>query len=189
MSTTVGMGLRPPSSNGAVNWDVDNDGTPDFELQNIFGSYALFDDLNGGRVFGKTSIGVDTFLKITSGQPINSGVAGYGFASFAQAGVSVTYSNSIGTDAFKGGWSMGQTGLIGFKFTSGADTHFGWASVTLDGGAGDGFIINAAYYESTPGQSITAGQTVPEPASTALGLAGLAAGAAGLRRWRKAKTA
>jgi MYXO-CTERM domain-containing protein len=101
--------------------------------------------------------------------------------------VRLTHSYGIGTEAANGSWSYNETGYVGFKFTSDGNTHFGWASVTI--GGSNRFTFNEAWYNSTPGASITAGQTsaVPEPSTYAVGLGALALGAAGVRRWRQRK--
>jgi hypothetical protein len=120
---------------------------------------------------------------------------GYKFHTAAQAGNSITGSGfQIGTGAAAGGWSLGDTGFFGFKFTSGANTHYGWGEMNISGSpAGFGFSILRAYYEDTPGASIAVGATEspppPTPAPAPSTLALLALGAAGvplLRRRRKA---
>jgi hypothetical protein len=192
-STTVNAPFRPPSAAGTINWDVDNDGTADFGLVNSFTYAAFFNDLAGGRVVGATTVSNDRFKKLNSGFVVSSGMTGYGFLTSAQQGPTVTYGTGfIGIDAGNQGWSVGDTGFIGFKFTanSGADTHYGWAEITIDGtgSGGSGYIINEAWYNSTPGGAIAVG-AIPEPTTAAAGLGALALGAAGLRRWRKQKQA
>ncbi|MGJ3242546.1 MAG: hypothetical protein ACFE0O_06280 [Opitutales bacterium] len=119
-------------------------------------------------------------------------MTGYGFLASVQD-PDLTYASGdlIGSAAGGQGWSLGDTGFIGFKFTanSGSDTHYGWAEITIDGAfAGSGYIIHDAWYNSTPGAAITVG-AIPEPETAAAGLGALALGAAGLRRWRQRKQA
>ncbi|WOO40132.1 PEP-CTERM sorting domain-containing protein [Rubellicoccus peritrichatus] len=190
MSTTVGSGLRPPATSGSIGWDIDNDGANDFSLSNSATSAAFWNDYDG-RILGKTTDLNSPFLKLSTSQAISSGVPGYGFAAAPQ-GVAVMYITTIGANASQGGWAINDTGFIGFKFEISGNTHFGWAEVTIDAlNPGQGFIINEAWYNTTADQGLLAGtQTVvPEPSTYAVGLAGLALGAAGLRRWRKAKQA
>ena len=79
-------------------------------------------------------------------------------------------------------------GYLGFlsSGTDGDGTNgvYGWIRATWDG---TNFQLYSAAYESTPGQSITAG-VVPEPSTTALlGLGALALGAGAVRKQRAAR--
>lgn len=92
-----------------------------------------------------------------------------------------------------GVWDVtGETGYVGFSFVSGASTYYGWAQVTEQGTSSGaiGNIIDWAY-NSTPGGSITVGDTgvpVPEPATAAL-VAGavVLSGALWLKRRRRSR--
>lgn len=190
-STTVGAGLRPPSSPGTIGWDVDGDGWDDFILTNTSGTAAGFIDTNGGRIFGFIGGTIGPFLNIGTNQLIKSGVSGYYFAANQQF-VTITDDGQLPFNLISSGWAIDTAGYIGFKFTNITGAHFGWAQVTIDGThPGSGFIITEAYYNTVPDQGLYAGTqiAVPEPATTATGLAALALGAATLRRWRKAKQA
>ena len=81
--------------------------------------------------------------------------------------------------------TLGAPNLFGFRFTNeaGGTTHFGWLEVTFGATAGERSITGYAF-ESTPGFGIQAG-VVPEPATVALMLAGLAGVGAAARRARK----
>jgi hypothetical protein len=94
---------------------------------------------------------------------------------------------AIGTGVV--GFTSGTPEIIGYSFYHGGNTCYGWASITITENSGHfGTItINEWAYEDS-GSAITVG-AVPEPAQTAVGLGALALGAAGLRRWRKAKAA
>lgn len=70
----------------------------------------------------------------------------------------------------------GGIGFIGFEFTIGTDTHYGWAQFDFPGGEA-GYSILAYAYETTPNTGLyTSAPVVPEPAATAafagLGIAG-----------------
>ena len=74
-----------------------------------------------------------------------------------------------------------QSGFIGFGINnSGNGIQFGWISVTWDGTL---LTIDGYAYETEVQTAIEAG-AIPGPG--AMGLFGLAAGAAGIRRKRKA---
>ncbi len=98
--------------------------------------------------------------------------------------------SAMALDSSHGGWNTGDTGYIGFSFVKGASTYYGWGLVNYTSGATYTLVDWA--YNSTAGDSITAGQmpTVPEPAATAL-LAGAAAllGGVWLKKRRRARAA
>lgn len=84
------------------------------------------------------------------------------------------------------GFNSGESGYFGFKFKT--DTPlYGWARATFTEGANGGVTIHEWAYEDS-GAPIQVG-AIPEPETAVLGLAGLALGAAGLRRWRRKSNA
>ncbi len=189
LSPTVGSGLQPPASLGTNYWDVDGDGIKDFKLKHsfnyLFGHHAYFDDNNGGRLVVPAAAGDDGILKLASGFVVKATMTGAKFHGPAQDGNLITFKGAIGGDAAAGGWTMGDTGFFGFKFTSGGNTHYGYGQMTIDsslGVNGQKYKINYAYYESTPNTPITVG-VVPEPSSIALlAMGALGAGALARRR-------
>jgi hypothetical protein len=98
-------------------------------------SSAFFDDSNGGRLVlsaGRTFAGIS---KLPYGVAIGTSLgAAYQFHAGGQRGNSITLSDGYtGNAAASGGWTYGDTGYFGFKFTSnaGVDTHFGWGEMRI----------------------------------------------------------
>ena len=83
---------------------------------------------------------------------------------------------------FNGQFAFGGSGYLGFSIEDGNDYRYGWISVNWNNFFFD-LTINGYAYETDLGVGVQAG-IVPAPG--ALGLFGLAAGAAGIRRKRKA---
>ena len=98
-----------------------------------------------------------------------------------------TYLNTTATAA-TAAWRAGANGYLGIRFVNSATsaTNFGWVHFNTTGSTGfPATIVDYAYENS--GQQILAGQ-IPEPSTTAL-LGVMAAGAVGVRAWRKRKAA
>jgi PEP-CTERM motif len=187
VSSSVGSGLALPTSAGVLNWDVDSNATFDFQIERSVSSldvFGLINDQNGGRIFGNNSRADDRLLRLNLADTVGASVAGRGFLGAAQNFVAAWANNGLGSDAAAQGWTLNTPGYFGFRFTSGANTHYCWARMTISTG---GFTINEAYYDDTPGQAIAVGALpIPEPASAAA-LLGL--GAAGIAAWRRRRAA
>jgi len=198
MSTTAPIATMAGFDN-TNNWDVDGDGTVDFALINIFSIFSTstttsfffdFDDRNGGRLVAPAGAALRGISLLPADEIIGAGLdSAYQFHAAAQTSNSIAYmaygtSINIGSDAAAGGWSLGDTGFFGFRFTNtSGGTHFGWGELTINADA-SGFSVNRAYYNDVAGESIAVG-AIPEPSSVAL----LALGAAGLATWRRRKSA
>jgi len=185
--------LGPPTNGSANFLDVDGDGTNDFRLRNWQNStaFALLDEINGGRIVVPATQVLGGIEKLSTGLTVGSAMAGFKFFSNAQLGITITTSSGIGDDAALGGWTMGETGYFGYRFTSGANTYYGWGELVIDpannGTAGYGYKITQMYYEDT-GAAIQVGDAggggaVPEPATYTLAL--LAAGGVAAYRARR----
>ena len=177
-STT--LPVSPPAADGRITWDIDGDGTADFNLSNDSSSSASLSGVYGNpnnRVVGvfQGAAPFDILAKLSSGFAVGGALAtGYFFNS--QAAVNITSSGAAAADVARGGWAIGDVGYFGFRFSNAGGVHYGWGQLDLHGTAGgflegQGFTITDAYYESTPGASIAVGDTgasaVPEidPAS------------------------
>jgi hypothetical protein len=175
--------ISPPTSDSFIVWDVDSDGTADFGLINSSTESASLSERNGGRFVAANSRTFAGFQKLASGFVVQ-------FFYSAQR-IIVTSSQGIVTNLAAQGWAMGDVGFFGFKFTSGANTYFGWGEIDIHGAnEGYGFTITRAYYNNTPFAPITVGDTgsaIPEPSACALAL--LAAGGVAAYRGRRKQVA
>ncbi|WOO39809.1 hypothetical protein [Rubellicoccus peritrichatus] len=182
--------------------------------QNNFGSW----DIDGSGLTQLDWIAFSTYFLLDPGAysmfPVRTGDLTY-LASLT-FNYTVSSSNNIDFNPVGGPNLRSLNGVAGaydfVDFTTGQPSYFGFMFVTERDGDGNptllagwarttiykaidsnpaGLVIHEWAYEDTPGQSIRVGQTtnVPEPAAVATGLGALALGAAGLRRWRKAKQA
>ena len=138
------------------NWNAYNGGTG---LQFFWD----FPDINGGL-----AISLNTYSVLPTGAPITS---------------THTYINSsFSTTMLE--WRAGADGYLGVRFVNSqtGQTNYGW--VHLQTSATTGYPATIAEYAyDDMGGNIMAGQ-VPEPSTMAL-LGIMAAGAVGVRRWRK----
>ena len=118
-------------------------------------------------------------ISLSSNKPV---VVGIGAKFNSTGGKS---SKGGGKTTSKGAWAPGNedsvSGYMGFAYFGGAaDANYGWFSLTWDGSF---LTIDGYAYETEAGVGIEAGAI---PAPGAIGLLGLAAGAAGMRRKRHA---
>ncbi len=126
---------------------------------------------NGG-MNGGLSLDASTYATLAFGTPITSGN---------------TYLNTTSATA-TAAWQAGSSLYLGVRLTNSMTnvTNYGWVHLNTTGTTGfPATIVDYAYEDS--GASITAGQ-VPEPTTFAL-LGVMAAGALGVRAWRKRKAA
>lgn len=166
-------GFTVPFSS-VVPWNIDQTGPVE----------ALWFNTNTAiaSLFASVQSNAFNFLVISTNK-LNNLATGYvisGGRSFT------TYANPMIGNAFyyANGFSDGVEGIMGFKFQPGSTVLYGWAHIQFDLAANLTTITDWAYDDS--GATIPAG-VIPEPETAALGLAALALGAAGLRRWRKRK--
>lgn len=171
-------GLVTPTSPGTVNWDIDSDGTNDVNLNfttavsisNAFNSIFM-EFLGDARVAGVSdSNGFNRFDKLSSGAKLGTAGDGLGFNQNAGSwnlGFSTYSSSLIYIGSNMNGWSLGDTGYFGFKFSSDGNTHYGWAEMTISVASLQA-TINQAWYNDTPGGAVTVGVTVPEPAENSV---------------------
>ena len=161
--------LTSPPGHANTNWDVDGNGMTDFVLDGR-DTYAYLNDSNGGRLVAPMAATGGGIAKLSGGAVVGNTLASsFKFFSAAQTANLITYSSKIGSDAEAGGWSIGDTGFFGFKFTNGGDTHYGWGRLRITGepaGANQAFTVEEAYYEDEPGKSIVVGDTIGDVPDT-----------------------
>jgi hypothetical protein len=175
-------------------FDVDGDGTADFELEisiSPTGLTGLSRPVEYAHIYafgGVPTAGVVGYVKT-----FTSGSANY--ASKLTLGSTIGPSSTfVGTAQYYtnlgikyGSKSYGKftsgTGYIGFEFTAAdGETHYGYVDVTTsltgttNANAKATLTYVNAFYDTTPNEAITIGALVPEPGS----LAALAFGAAGV---------
>jgi hypothetical protein len=192
-----------------VDWDVDGDSVADFRLaafRTIFytgsgggsGGYSSYGlsvpngnlqlqsiGLNGQGVVNDAGGSLANFGNLANGENIGPTLGAnreWGVSSINRA---VMLSSSYQASTTNG-LAIGSN-LIGFRFDNSGQTLYGWAELTLDETTLS-MTINQWAYDDT-GAGIKVGQisSVPVPPSALLMLSGLALGAGGVLRGRKAR--
>ncbi|MBC02448.1 MAG: hypothetical protein CMJ34_03960 [Phycisphaerae bacterium] len=139
--------------------------------------------VDGGLLVGFKSGLPKSVIRFGDGDEIGPGIGGMESTLFWGA-QSVTVSKTSKTKQLNGGPFNAvdgpQDGYLGFAFADfgSQDLHYGWLSLSWDGTE---LTIDGYAWETEAGVSIDAG-TIPAPG--AIGLFGLAMGAAGIRRKR-----
>lgn len=175
-STT--LPLSPPSSSGENYWDVDGDGSNDFGLfgyiprpattpdQTTGPPFAALKEFNAGRFVIPNRIYNGTLAKLASGVTVGPNLGNaYRFSTVARTR-SITGTGVTAGGAFNGGWTRNNPGSFGFKFSNASGVHYGWGQMLITGTPqGSGFTLTSAYYNDTPGASITVGDTGGSPSA------------------------
>jgi hypothetical protein len=168
-----------------------------------------------GQTFGPTSPAKDWTGYDPNATPKTKGNKSTVFPNYNAIGLFSSYASDNSYDASASGvsanfgtpipqWAAGATGYAGFVLEAGNDAYYGWVQVNVPTTAAPGENATLVQWaiESSPSTAIQIGATssVPEidPASGGSALAllvgglalveqqlGFAAGAAGLRAWRK----
>ena len=120
---------------------------------------------------------------VNAGESIGDGFFGYSnpyyYMAFSSGKMSIQFGNL----------EFGTGEIVGFSFSSGGDTYYGWVSYDLSMSEGSfTFTVNRWAYNDVAGQGIIAGQNQAAGSSAVPGLGGLAAlaiGAAGVRSRRQ----
>ena len=147
----------------------------------VFGGGALNKDSSGGIAFHVTPGGSKSSSKLPEFQRFAAGDLIGSTSKAGSVGVGAKGSDSKGG---KGPFINGGDGYLGFEIEAqglgGPEYHYGWIAVDWNVSTFE-LTIDGFAYETDAGVGIEAGAI---PAPGALGLFGLAAGAAGIRRKR-----
>ena len=178
---------NPITSNNSgtdpVYWDIDGVGSHEAQIYN-----------SSGSSFKTMAAKSNKFSVATIKYNLNLEPTGF-VSEINKNWGAMTYLHQEG-NVIAGGFSDDDPGYFGFKFqkdTTDTEYHYGWARMTLTNGDNFGTaVIHEWAYEDTPDTGIKVGDTgssaaVPEPSSAVTTLGLLAAGAGGLRRWRREK--
>jgi len=187
VTATANVGL---TSHGLGGRGLVKQGGGSADFRRLAADFAVGPTLASGYGFSPPGLG---FRRIVDDSTTSTQIGGPSLLPTA----SVMYSRL--SASIDGDFQDGQFGsnYIGFRFDISGATHYGWAELFVDDGTGTGsrgdITIAEWAYEDTADCGLDVGQTsgdncttpsVPNPGTLAL----LAAGAAGLRRWRgKAK--
>lgn len=182
-NTVVAGALRPPATSGQITyWDIDGNGGDDFWLYNAAPSggtgISATAILRGGVLFSNNRL-----RAVPSAAVIGPTVpAGNAWQTLSMVMTRVTTNNRSGYQPQFPNLSPKQ---FAFRFATPdpSDYYYGWGTLTIDltQPIGSGYTISEAFYQTTPGGTISVGAVpVPEPT----GLALLALGASGLAAWR-----
>jgi hypothetical protein len=206
----AGTGLAASSAHGAiVLWDSSNwilNGSNSAVVSGDYGTARIYFDFENGQVANSNFTGAD-FAAGVKKSTTSSASCSSAFVN--QLNGAILLSNKhpakLGSDAdidsnqtwgtdrllydkgnHSGNWKFNeQTGYLGLKFQldDGTD-HYGWANITLNNHT-PRITLNRFAYNTVGGEGILAGQTpVPEP-DTALPMALLVLGSAGMGRYRR----
>jgi hypothetical protein len=201
-SATLPINFVPTSvtSNNIQGWDVDGDGTPDFQF--VFYQKAGNTGLNWlSGIYGYGGVGINAPVAYIGGaglsycnQLLTSTNVGPSSV-FNQVQTSTGgYFNVLAsryTTKLYGQWKTVTQGFLGFEFTA-ADgfLHYGYIEIKTSRfvnstNKGGQFFLDA-FYETTPNTAIHVNPPIPEPGTLAsLAFGAVVLGAAALRR-RKA---
>jgi hypothetical protein len=194
------------NANQTYKLDINQDGTPDFELKNVFntfsGNSAGYLQVLPGRMANEVwaapvhahDCGSEIVCAAALIRGKSVGPQGAFKAAFPQ-GEAMAASDAASSNF--GSWLNVTNRYLGLKFVVAGQTHYGWARLTV---TGTRFMLTATLtgyaYETTPNTPILAGATsgpvaaesspsAITPDSAPMTLAALALGAPGLSIWRR----
>jgi hypothetical protein len=193
-----------PVNGGLIQFDINNDGIPDFGFYNgansgarrvplgFFSAYlAVFPAKAANEVWAVQSNGFECAAALPAAVKVGPGAA-FQPNSLPMWEVAGDYTSPGSVHC---PWQNKRRGAyLGLKFVVQGQTHFGWARVTINS---SGTTLVGYAYETVPNQAIHTGQTtgpaevgqsVPAaPVSTWASLGVLAQGADGLAVWRRSE--
>ena len=191
-ATPIACYRNPNSPLPPLDFDVNQDGTPDFWINRNYSFFGVSANPYGnnriaGQPAGPMDIGSYLF-PFSAGQVIGSSLDPV--ATWYSLQSPNSYSEALitsSTDAGIGGLFANTLGYFGMEFQIQGQTHYGWAlldTTQISAFSGGGEILSWAY-NANPDESIVVG-AVPEPSTWALFMTGCAALV--LYRFRRTRT-
>jgi hypothetical protein len=125
-------------------------------------------ELGAARFVAPSDVSDFGFAKLDPGFTVGPTMAGFKFSEDARSLIPITHDGGEAGNLSPNGWSLGNVGYFGFKFTNASGVHYGWGEASIHGATGgfnvgQGYTLTQAYYNTTPDATIQVG-VVPEPA-------------------------
>jgi hypothetical protein len=194
------------NANQTYKLDLNQDGTPDFELKNVFHTFSgasagyvqVVPGRNANEIWAANAPGCGTLLSCAAALRKGDSVGPRGaFHPEFPQGERMAQSDIHSYRS--GSWLNVTNRYLGLKFVIAGQTHYGWARLTVTAQRFVFTVTLTGYaYETTPNTPILTGATsgpvaessaVATPASEPMTLAALALGAPGLSLWRRDESA
>ncbi len=119
------------------------------------GASSIVECFNGQPV-GETANGVFTLSNFSGGGTVSSS-SEFGTDASYPLGINLLIDAGIGIFPYVYGSFLGMNNqILGVRFTSGTDTHYGWIELSVSSGA-DTITVHSYGYDETPGQMIDVG--------------------------------
>lgn len=156
---------------GIYGLDLNNDGTMDFVIRERGNPFSTIGSnrLEAKGALGNAVEGNSSAAALSEGSPISQHQNFSSGTSYAAEAMVVAYCTGIGTTCgTRGRWVDVKNRYLGLKFRIGAETHFGWArlSVVIEANHKIGATLTGYAYETIANKGIRAGQTGGEDSSS-----------------------
>lgn len=139
--------------------DIDNNGTDDFRIFNVVGSYSQINlfaqplTASNDVLASNNSNNYGYPFALSSGAPISNNTNYWLNNGYSSGYLSMNY-YSCGY----GNWCSVTDKYLGLRFNIGGNTHYGWARLDVPNNAADSWTVKDYAYNMTAGDPINAGQ-------------------------------